>query len=109
MAAGRIAMAVIGVLMLPLGVGAVGAGLVALLGGVLSSDGGPPTCDGKVMRPDNRCHIIRNGQGESVSYEEMVRRKESGLRDGLIIGGTALGGGVVLLLGGRLLIRRAQP
>ncbi|MBM0274100.1 hypothetical protein [Micromonospora tarensis] len=109
MAARRTAIAgFVGVLMLPLGFGAVIAGLVALLGGLLSSDEGPATCDGKVMSPSDWCNIVRDGRGELVSYEEMARRKDSSKRDGLIIGSVFLGGGTVLLLGGRSLFRRAS-
>jgi hypothetical protein len=100
---------ILGVLMLPFGFGAVIAGLVALLGGLLSSDGGPATCDGKVMSPSDWCNIVRDGHGELVSYDEMVRRKESSPGDGLVIGGAFLGAGTMLLLGGRWVIRRAQP
>ncbi|PWR06566.1 hypothetical protein DKT68_21925 [Micromonospora acroterricola] len=99
---------IVGALMLAFGFGAVIAGLVSLLGGLLSSDSGPATCDGEVMRPSDWCNIVRDGRGELVSYEEMVRRKESGPGDGLIIGGTFLGGGTLLLLGGRWLFRRAE-
>ncbi|SIN25669.1 hypothetical protein [Micromonospora cremea] len=110
MATRRTAIAgIVGVLMLPFGFGAVIAGLVALLGGLLSSDDGPATCDGEVMRPTDWCNVVRDGRGELVSYEGMVRRKESSPRDGLIIGGTFLAGGTVLLLGGRSLLRRDQP
>ncbi|MGX7671232.1 hypothetical protein [Plantactinospora sp. DSM 117369] len=96
-------------LMQVFGFGALIAGLVALCGGLLSADGGPPTCDGGVMRPGDLCRIVVNGRADLVGYEEMVRRQETGLRDGLIIGGTGLGGGAALLLGGRRLFRRSAP
>jgi hypothetical protein len=99
----------VGMLMQFFGFGALIAGLAALCGGLLSSDGGPPTCDGGVMRPGDLCRIVVNGQADLVGYEEMVRRQETGLRDGLIIGGTGLGGGAALLLGGRWLFRRSAP
>ncbi|MEV4117609.1 hypothetical protein [Micromonospora sp. NPDC049645] len=109
MAARRTAIGgIVGALMLPFGFGAVIAGLAALLGGLLSSDDGPVTCDGKVMSPSDWCNIVRDGRGELVSYEGMAERKESSDTDGLIIGGTFLGGGTVLLLGGRSLLRRAS-
>jgi hypothetical protein len=102
-------MGLLGMLMQVFGFGALVAGLVALCGGLLSSDGGPPTCDSRVMRPGDVCRTVVNGRTDLVGYEEMVRRKESGLRHGLIIGGTGLGGGAALLLGGRWLFRRSAP
>ncbi|MBX9392840.1 hypothetical protein K4749_04365 [Streptomyces sp. TRM72054] len=100
MTAGKALAMIGGALMLIAGFGASVAGLIALLAGLLSSGDGPPTCDGEVMRPGDQCLITVNGQRSSAGYEEMARRNESAPRDGQIIGGTALGGGVVLLLGG---------
>lgn len=76
------------------------AGLVALAAGLFSSPEGPPTCDGQVMSRDDICVVIGPSGGGGGDYEEMERREETAPRDGLVIAGTFLGAGTVLLLGG---------
>jgi hypothetical protein len=105
MTPGRTLAMIAGMLMLVVGFGAAVAGVIALIAGLSSPSDGPPTCDGKTMHPGDRCLVTVNGQSSSGGYEEMARRQETALRDGLIIGGTGIGGGVVLLLGGRGLSR----
>lgn len=85
----------------------VGTGMLlfALVG---SSDDGPPTCDGEVMSPGDKCWTQSAGQTDIVSYEDMIRSRESApdrQEEMLAIGGVCLGGGVVLLLGSRWVIR----
>jgi hypothetical protein len=106
---GRPGVGLIGVLMMPFGGAAIFAGLVALVGGLSSSPEGPPTCGGQVMRRDDTCIVSVNSQSSSGDYEEMERREETALRDGLVIGGTGLGAGTVLLLGGWGLKRWSEP
>ncbi len=106
MTPGRLGVLLVTPLMLTAGFGASFTGTVVLIAGLVTTGDGPPTCDGKVMRPGDQCVITVNEQRSSAGYEEMTRRNESTQRDSLIIGGSCLGGGVVLLLGGWGLMRR---
>ena len=107
MGLGRVLAMMVAAPMLAFGFAASVMGLFVLLLGLTSSGGGPPTCGDEVMRPGDQCHITVNGRGSTAGYEEMVRRNESGPRDDLIMSGVLLGGGAVLLLGGRWLARFA--
>lgn len=96
------------VLMLVAGFGVSVLGFFALVVGGLSSDG-PPTCNGKVMHPGDKCWTQFGGETDLVSYEEMLRRNESGSGRHQVqtAGGICLGGGAVLLLSGWWTGRRA--
>jgi hypothetical protein len=99
--------AIVSVLMLIAGLGALIFGLGALLIGPGIADG-PPTCDGQAMGPGDRCFEEFNGQTDVVSYEEIVRRQESGqgVHQVVTVGGALAGGGAVLSLGGWWISRR---
>ncbi|GAA2264498.1 hypothetical protein GCM10010415_30620 [Streptomyces atrovirens] len=107
MTLGKLCALLVAPLMLIVGFGASFAGAFALIAGLLAgSEDGPPTCDGKVMRPGDQCMVSINGQRSSAGYDEMIRRREDTPRNSLILGSSCLGGGVVLLLGGWGIVRR---
>ncbi|MGP4015845.1 hypothetical protein [Saccharopolyspora sp. 5N708] len=102
---------VVYMLMMVVGFGASAVGLIALLVvGLATPDEGSPTCDGEVMHPGDSCYTSYNGNAHVSSYDEIMQRRESGQRQQqvLIVGGVGLGGGVVLLLGGRWILRWAS-
>jgi hypothetical protein len=96
-------MVALGCLVQIIGGTAVLSGLLALVFGLTSPSGGPPTCDDKVMHPGDQCRVVVDGDAKIVGYDGMVRRRANGLPDGLIIGGGGLGAGAVVLLSGRWL------
>jgi hypothetical protein len=100
--------AIVSVLMLVAGLGALIFGLIALVIGPGIADG-PPTCDGRIMGPGDRCFEEFNGQTDVVSYEEILRRQESGqgVHQVVTVGGALAGGGAVLSLGGWWISRRS--
>jgi hypothetical protein len=87
-------------LMLIAGFGAAGTGVIVLLAELLGSSDGPPTCDGRTMRPGDQCLLIVNGQNSSIGYEQMLRSNENPSSDWLVLGGALLGGGLMLMLSG---------
>ncbi|WP_193317978.1 MULTISPECIES: hypothetical protein [Streptomyces] len=106
MTAGKLLAVLAAALLLVSGIGASVVGAFALAVGTFGADGdGPPRCEGKVMRPGDQCLVTVNGRRGQAGYEEMARRQEDARREWVTIGGITLGGGVVLLFGGRQLGR----
>lgn len=99
----------VGALMVIVGFGASVTGLLALMAVGTSGDG-PPECDGVIMQPGDSCWTQYGGQQNVSTYEEIMRRKESGEgeRQVKVAGGVGLGGGVVLLLGSEWIRRRVR-
>lgn len=100
---------IVSILMRVVGFGVAVVGLGAVLFGFAGTPDGPPTCDGEVMSPGDRCWTQYGGDIDINSYEDIMRRRQSEPDPGqqlLTVGGLSLGGGVVLLVGSWWLPRR---